>query len=63
MNVDSSPTASARGKSIARLLKQIITALLADVKIEKAELGIHLVAAPEMTRLNETFSGTPARPM
>ena len=29
--------------------------MLADLKIEKAELGIHLVAAPEMTRLNETF--------
>jgi probable rRNA maturation factor len=38
-----------------RLLKQITTALLADLRIEKAELGIHLVAAPEMTRLNEKF--------
>jgi probable rRNA maturation factor len=38
-----------------RLLKQITTELLADLKIEKAELGIHLVAAPEMTRLNEKF--------
>jgi probable rRNA maturation factor len=37
------------------LLKQIIAALLADLKIEKADLGIHLVAAPEMTRLNEKF--------
>ena len=38
-----------------RLLKRITTALLADLKIENAELGIHLVAAPEMTRLNEKF--------
>ena len=38
-----------------RLLKQIAAALLAELKIEKAELGINLVAAPEMTRLNETF--------
>jgi probable rRNA maturation factor len=38
-----------------RLLKQIAGALLADLKIADAELGVHLVAAPEMTRLNETF--------
>ena len=38
-----------------RLLKQITTALLADLKIETADLGIHLVATPEMTRLNEKF--------
>jgi probable rRNA maturation factor len=38
-----------------RLLKQITTTLLADLKIEKADLGIHLVAVPEMTRLNEKF--------
>jgi len=38
-----------------RLLKQITTALLADLKIEKAELGIHLVAIQEITRLNEKF--------
>jgi probable rRNA maturation factor len=38
-----------------RLLKQITTALLADLKIEKAELGIHLVAVQEITRLNEKF--------
>jgi rRNA maturation RNase YbeY len=38
-----------------RLLKQIATGLLADLKIEKADLGIQLVAAPEMTRLNEKF--------
>ena len=38
-----------------RLLKQITAALLADLKIENADLGILLVAAPEMTRLNEKF--------
>jgi probable rRNA maturation factor len=38
-----------------RLLKQIAGALLADLKIADADLGVHLVAAPEMTRLNETF--------
>jgi probable rRNA maturation factor len=38
-----------------RLLKRITIALLADLKIEKMDLGIHLVAAPEMTRLNEKF--------
>jgi probable rRNA maturation factor len=38
-----------------RLLKRITTTLLADLKIEKVELGIHFVAAPEMTRLNEKF--------
>jgi probable rRNA maturation factor len=39
----------------ARLLKQITGALLAELKIESAELGINLVAAPEMTLVNETF--------
>jgi probable rRNA maturation factor len=38
-----------------RLLKQITAALVADLKVEAAELGIRLVAAPEMTRLNEKF--------
>ena len=38
-----------------RLLKRIADALLAELKIEKAELGVHLAAAPEMTRLNEKF--------
>ncbi|MGA9780360.1 MAG: rRNA maturation RNase YbeY [Limisphaerales bacterium] len=38
-----------------RSLKQIANTLLTDLKIEDAELGVHLVAAPEMTRLNETF--------
>ena len=38
-----------------RLLKKIANALLAELEIEKAEIGIYLVAAPEMTRLNEKF--------
>ena len=38
-----------------RLLKQIAEALLADLGIESGELDVHLVGAPEMTRLNETF--------
>jgi probable rRNA maturation factor len=39
----------------ARLLKKITEALLADLKIEEAELGINLVAVREMTLVNETF--------
>jgi len=39
----------------ARLLKQIVGDLFAELKIEKVALGIHLVAEPEMTRLNEKF--------
>jgi probable rRNA maturation factor len=39
----------------ARLLKQITEALLADLKIKEAELGVNLVAAREMTLVNETF--------
>jgi probable rRNA maturation factor len=38
-----------------RLLKKIANALLAKLELEKAEIGICLVGAPEMTRLNETF--------
>jgi len=38
-----------------RLLKRITAVLLADLKIEGAELGVHLVAEPEMIRLNEKF--------
>jgi probable rRNA maturation factor len=37
------------------LLKQITTALLKELEIEKAEIGICLIGAAEMTRLNETF--------
>jgi probable rRNA maturation factor len=38
-----------------RLLEKITRTLLAELELEKAEIGICLVAAPEMTRLNETF--------
>jgi len=38
-----------------RLLMQIVNALLVELKVEKAEIGICLVEALEMTRLNETF--------
>jgi probable rRNA maturation factor len=38
-----------------RLLKQIVNELLAELKIPKAILGINLVAAPEMTLVNEAF--------
>jgi len=38
-----------------RLLKKIANALLAELEIKKAEIGICLAAAPEMTRLNEIF--------
>lgn len=38
-----------------RLLKKITQELLAELELEQAEIGICLVAAPEMTRLNETF--------
>ncbi|HEY4953145.1 MAG TPA: rRNA maturation RNase YbeY [Verrucomicrobiae bacterium] len=39
----------------ARALKKITEALLTELKIEQAELGINLVATPEMTLVNETF--------
>lgn len=38
-----------------RMLKQIAEALFAELSIPEAELGINLVAAREMTLLNETF--------
>jgi len=38
-----------------RRLNQIAAALLTELGLEKPEIGICLVAAPEMTRLNETF--------
>jgi probable rRNA maturation factor len=38
-----------------RLLKRIVFELFAELQIETAELGINLVAAREMTLLNETF--------
>lgn len=39
----------------SRLLKKTIAALLAELEIENAKLGISLVNAAEMTLLNETF--------
>jgi ssRNA-specific RNase YbeY (16S rRNA maturation enzyme) len=39
----------------SRLLKKIAGALLADLEIGEAELGINLVGADEMTLINETF--------
>lgn len=45
-----------RAKKIdPRLLKQISAALLAELKIKEAELGINLVGTREMTLINETF--------
>ena len=39
-----------------RLLRRIARALLRDAQPDGSfELGVYLVAAPEMTRLNETF--------
>jgi probable rRNA maturation factor len=37
------------------LLKQIANALLVELKIESAELGINLIATREMILINETF--------
>jgi rRNA maturation RNase YbeY len=39
----------------ARVLKLVISDLLAELKITEAELGINLVAAREMALVNETF--------
>jgi rRNA maturation RNase YbeY len=38
-----------------RLLKKIANALITELETEKVEVGICLIAEPEMTRLNETF--------
>jgi len=38
-----------------RLLKKITGVLLAELKVENAEIGINLVAAREMALINETF--------
>jgi probable rRNA maturation factor len=38
-----------------RFLKQIMDALLTELELEKAEIGVCLVDGLEMTRLNETF--------
>ncbi len=39
----------------SRLLKQIVSALLAELNVSEAELGIHLVGAKEMARVNWQF--------
>ena len=39
----------------SRLLKEITVTLLTDLEIGDAELGVNLVAAHEMTLINETF--------
>jgi probable rRNA maturation factor len=39
----------------ARLLKQIVAGLFAELQITDAELGINLVSAREMTLVNENF--------
>ncbi len=39
----------------ARLLRQIVSALFDELKIAKAELGINLVGAKEMARVNWQF--------
>jgi len=39
----------------ARLLRQIVVGLFAELEITEAELGIHLVGAKEMTRVNGDF--------
>jgi rRNA maturation RNase YbeY len=45
-----------RTRSInARLLKQIVAAALTGLGVESAELGIRLVGAKEMARINEKF--------
>jgi len=38
-----------------RLLRQIVGALLAELEISEAELGINLVGAKEMARVNRQF--------
>jgi probable rRNA maturation factor len=42
-------------KTNTRLLKRIVTEILAELKIESAELGIHLVGANEMALVNWQF--------
>jgi probable rRNA maturation factor len=39
----------------SRLLKEITEALLAELEIAEVELGVNLVGALEMARVNETF--------
>ena len=40
-----------------RWLKQIVSALLSELKLEGAELGVQLVGAAEMARVNRQFLG------
>jgi len=39
----------------SRVLKKIVSALLVELKIENAEMGINLVGAKEMARVNRQF--------
>jgi len=39
----------------SHLFQQIVKTLLSELQISTADLGIHLVATPEMTKLNESF--------
>lgn len=39
----------------SRLLKEIVSAILAELKIKNAEIEINLLGAKEMAALNETF--------
>jgi probable rRNA maturation factor len=39
----------------SRRLKKIVGTLLTELEIQEAELGINLVAAPEMALVNKTF--------
>ena len=40
-----------------RFIRQIVSALFAELKIENFELGVHLVGAKEMARVNRQFLG------
>jgi probable rRNA maturation factor len=42
-------------KANPRVLKQIVLALLTELEVTEAELGINLVAEEEMALVNETF--------
>lgn len=45
-----------RAKKInTRLLKKFVAALFSELKIEKAELGIHIVGEKEMAQVNRQF--------
>jgi probable rRNA maturation factor len=38
-----------------RLIEQVANAILKELKVEKVELGVHLVSAKEMARVHEEF--------